>query len=618
MTRSHNISYYYKFLLFCSYLHFYIALMYIFSLRSPYFYRAPLHCLVLLLFILFYNDTTEAQAIATPVYHQFSTADSSLDAQAVLRSTAPQDWAATVAADFHFGYSQNYHWIKLELPANALSAAAYFWVLDAPTIQNARLYAIRNDSVVSSFEAGTDFPFAHRLINHRHFLLPFSTFSLSTTQQPITLLLRVHNDIGTVVGSLSVRPQATFEYYDVRIRLAWVLLIVLFSLASVIATGFHLALRERVYAHYAFYILSALGFVLTFSGLGYQFVWYDYPRFAFACKAFWMLSEAIFLMLFVYRLFYTHATERPQLRRIIYGLSFFMLFFIVLLLLPIPLHNVQWLTPFANGSIFAAIIVVIKIIYDNIKLRNPAAYYFLLSFAPVLLGAVMMLLRNLNIYTNDWLMSPFLMPVLHCVEIFLLFIALLKRMQTTHISTQKLRADLADSHRIADAKLRNLATEIAALRADTLSRNTKIDTSETDTSDIAASDPAPALEPNANATWQLSEERQLSILLSVYTIMQTEKAYLNADLTLAALANRLELSPTYLSQVINQREGLSFNDFVNKYRIDAAKAMLIDTNIDFSIEGVGTACGFNSKSTFFTAFRKHANCTPAEYKRQIR
>ena len=339
----------------------------------------------------------------------------------------------------------------------------------------------------------------------------------------------------------------------------------------------------------------------------------DYPRFAFACKAFWMFAEAIFLMLFVYRLFYTRLSERPHLRRIIYGLSFFMLFLIALLLLPIPVHNVQWLTPFANGSILAAIIVVIKIIYDNIKLRNPAAYYFLLSLSPVLLGALLMLLRNLNLYTNDWLMSPFLMPVLHCIEIFLLFVALLKRMQTTHITTQKLRADLTDSHRIADAKFRNLATELAALRVVTLSRNIK-----TDASEIAAADPASAPELNANSTWQLSEDRQLSILLSVYTIMQTEKAYLNADLTLAALANRLELSPTYLSQVINQREGLSFNDFVNKYRIDAAKAMLLDSDISFSIEGIGAACGFNSKSTFFTAFRKHANCTPAEYKRQIR
>lgn len=97
--------------------------------------------------------------------------------------------------------------------------------------------------------------------------------------------------------------------------------------------------------------------------------------------------------------------------------------------------------------------------------------------------------------------------------------------------------------------------------------------------------------------------------------MQQGKYYLDTDLTLGELASKLDLNPTYLSQVINQGFGVNFYDFVNKYRVNAAKEMLkTPENDHLSLLGIALDCGFKSKSTFNKFFKKYSGMTPREFK----
>jgi AraC-like DNA-binding protein len=99
--------------------------------------------------------------------------------------------------------------------------------------------------------------------------------------------------------------------------------------------------------------------------------------------------------------------------------------------------------------------------------------------------------------------------------------------------------------------------------------------------------------------------------------MKIRKPYLNAELTLEGLAKEIDLSAGYLSQIINRREGISFYDFINKYRVTEAKRILSDPKFDhYSILAIGLESGFNSKSTFNTAFKKYSGTTPSAYKTQ--
>ena len=99
-------------------------------------------------------------------------------------------------------------------------------------------------------------------------------------------------------------------------------------------------------------------------------------------------------------------------------------------------------------------------------------------------------------------------------------------------------------------------------------------------------------------------------------LMQTEKLFLNTDLSLFSLANRLAVSAHNLSFIINEFSGENFNQFINRYRVQEAQKMILNSkNNHLSILGIGYEVGFNSKSAFNTTFKKVTNQTPNEFKK---
>jgi AraC-like DNA-binding protein len=98
--------------------------------------------------------------------------------------------------------------------------------------------------------------------------------------------------------------------------------------------------------------------------------------------------------------------------------------------------------------------------------------------------------------------------------------------------------------------------------------------------------------------------------------MKQQRPYLNNTLSLPELADQLGLSANHLSQTINQQTGKNFFDYVNSYRIEQAKHLLSDPDSSYTILDVSERSGFNSKSAFYTAFRKHVGVTPSHFKKQ--
>lgn len=95
-----------------------------------------------------------------------------------------------------------------------------------------------------------------------------------------------------------------------------------------------------------------------------------------------------------------------------------------------------------------------------------------------------------------------------------------------------------------------------------------------------------------------------------------EEAFKDNELTLGSLAQRLNTNTTYLSRIINEYYGQNFSLFISTLRINAAQKMLSDSRFDqFTIEGVAREVGFNSKSSFNTAFKSTTGLTPSAYKK---
>ena len=109
---------------------------------------------------------------------------------------------------------------------------------------------------------------------------------------------------------------------------------------------------------------------------------------------------------------------------------------------------------------------------------------------------------------------------------------------------------------------------------------------------------------------------EASILLEkLEHLMQEQELYKNPNLKLPDVAKKLNILSHRLSQLINDNLEKSFTLFINEYRVKAAQKML-RTNDQFSLDAIGYECGFNSKSTFYSAFKKMTGTTPAKYKNQ--
>lgn len=106
--------------------------------------------------------------------------------------------------------------------------------------------------------------------------------------------------------------------------------------------------------------------------------------------------------------------------------------------------------------------------------------------------------------------------------------------------------------------------------------------------------------------------------LRLRSMMATEKLYTEPELTLADLASKLAIHPNYLSQIINEMEGVNFYDYINTLRIEEFKRLVVlPQNQRFTLLALAFECGFNSKSTFNRFFKKTTDLSPSEYAKQV-
>ncbi|MDJ0644502.1 MAG: helix-turn-helix domain-containing protein [Flavobacteriaceae bacterium] len=110
----------------------------------------------------------------------------------------------------------------------------------------------------------------------------------------------------------------------------------------------------------------------------------------------------------------------------------------------------------------------------------------------------------------------------------------------------------------------------------------------------------------------LAERQQL--IKKLDNLMESRKPYYKSDLKMSELAEMMSLSNNYLSQIINQEKGVNFFDYVNSFRVEAAKKKLIDPdNRHLTNFAIAYEVGFSNKTSFHRIFKKHCNITPSEF-----
>lgn len=118
------------------------------------------------------------------------------------------------------------------------------------------------------------------------------------------------------------------------------------------------------------------------------------------------------------------------------------------------------------------------------------------------------------------------------------------------------------------------------------------------------------------ASHKIDKVEESTFLTKINELMISKKSYKNPNLTLTLLAKELQTTPHFLSQFLNDNLQKGFPLFINEYRIVEAKEMIKNAP-QLKMEIIAEECGFNSKSTFYAAFKKVTNTTPAKYAKSL-
>ena len=123
--------------------------------------------------------------------------------------------------------------------------------------------------------------------------------------------------------------------------------------------------------------------------------------------------------------------------------------------------------------------------------------------------------------------------------------------------------------------------------------------------------------PEKYARSALTEDQEATMKEVVVRTLEAGERFRDPDLKLATFARACGLSAHHVSQVANAHFG-GFADFVGRRRVEAARVLLATPEgRSLTLEEVGYRSGFNSRTAFYTAFKKHEGCPPSEYRAAV-
>lgn len=111
----------------------------------------------------------------------------------------------------------------------------------------------------------------------------------------------------------------------------------------------------------------------------------------------------------------------------------------------------------------------------------------------------------------------------------------------------------------------------------------------------------------------LSDEKINELMGLLKVCMEEQKMYRNPTLKIDELANAINTNRSYLSEAINSRLNKGFKEYVNFYRVQEAKRLLLNTN--HRLATISEDAGFGSTQTFYATFKSFVQLTPTEYRK---
>ncbi|WP_421801799.1 helix-turn-helix domain-containing protein [Flagellimonas sp.] len=111
----------------------------------------------------------------------------------------------------------------------------------------------------------------------------------------------------------------------------------------------------------------------------------------------------------------------------------------------------------------------------------------------------------------------------------------------------------------------------------------------------------------------LTESEAFYIREKIKKAFEEDKIYRNNTICLDELSEHIQDNRYKISQVINMYFSKNFYSFLNDYRIEEAKHLLVSDST-LSVKAIMYEVGFNSKNSFYSAFKKITGLSPNDYR----
>jgi AraC-like DNA-binding protein len=112
------------------------------------------------------------------------------------------------------------------------------------------------------------------------------------------------------------------------------------------------------------------------------------------------------------------------------------------------------------------------------------------------------------------------------------------------------------------------------------------------------------------------DDRHADLYYRIVEYIEKQEPFTNPDFTITQLASAMDVNIAYISSAIKTRRNMSFNLFVNTYRIEKIKHTLQHDPNKYTLESLALSAGFRNQSAFNKAFKLCEGVTPTVYKRE--
>lgn len=478
-----------------------------------------------------------------------------------------------------FGYDNSRHWLRLGFKST--KNQYLIWANDFSFYNSIKyyLYDVTAHQFVAQEEMGI-----MKGNNFGSWDYLSASFQFETIKNHSYILVagyKVSN--GSIVVSSHLFTPLQFKKFTFKNNVISLLLIGLAFASFFIAVLLYFIKNLKIYIYYSTYVLG----VIMVQGVnrGYFFYFYEGSAEQFMIVyAFTVIVFAISFLLFLLELLKTPQQKLINQKKIVYILSLliFLTWFLGVFVFNTSAQR-QIAVQVQGFWYFTVVCFTVYFLIFALKKKLPLRWYAIVSILPALITAVFMVLMNAGIM-NYLPYFKYNFNVCLIVEVIIFGFAIVDFEKKKNAYSNLIHQKVKILKGIIEYKTLTVPQETAK---------------------------------KAYIESALSEEQVIRYLAQINSKVIDSKIYLDKELDLARLTLLTGIKLHLLSEIINRGTGKNWNEFINYYRLEEAKIRLIDKAYsNITIEGIGQDCGFSSKSTFFTVFKKSEGITPSQFRKE--